>query len=338
MAARSVARVAGLQLEYTTSGTGEVSSQSARSAPMPRRGGFTIATSGLVTTGAPAGDPETDAAEPPVARAPSGVFCRRAQLVASSARKRTSRPSAAAASLAPSMACAEDSTPVTCAVGSALATCSAKPPSPQYRSHTVVGELPAIQAAACRYSCPATSVLVCRNDCALACSVTSPVRTAIVEEPARGISTSPSTAVVCAGWMFALTPTTEGWASSRRGRCSRIRGSAFSPRSTRRTRWSPSGDAVISTFLISPRRRATSYGGTCARRIRVRTPCSTASTPGGYSGQSERSAVLGCPGRPSTGAAAVPATAIFPRERNPASGPTTGSSQTPEPPDAFISA
>ena len=93
----------------------------ARSAPMPRRGGFTTMTSGT-----------------------SSGDCARAHAVASSAIKDAAerdRPAWRAALMAEEIAPEDTSTPVTRG-NPARAQARAKPPTPQYRSHRLSGRRP----------------------------------------------------------------------------------------------------------------------------------------------------------------------------------------------------
>ncbi len=232
------------------------------------------------------------------------------------------------------------------------AQCRAKPPTPQYRSHSEAGETSSTHSRACRYSAAATSVFVWKKLCGRRCSVIPSSRIGRVSRSVRTISRSPSSTAACAGWTFTLTTATWGRASSSQGRCLRIRATGSWERRTSRTMSSPSGERVASTCLSSPRRAASrgvsrrrrrpappsgpsgerSYGRMPARVTSSASTGNAAWSAGGYRPQSVRSMPRpasgppAAPTMPSTGSSTVPVTTIFALLRKPASGLVTAGS------------
>ena len=163
---------------------------------------------------------------------------------------------ARAVSRAEATASSEISVPTTSRPGPA--TCSAKPPTPQYRSHTLAGPTASTHCATCRYSCSVTAVLVWKKE-------RGRTRRSIPLRPMTSsrcslsrISSGPSITALCSGWMFTETTSAAGTSSRSRSRFSATLGSWRVLRSTKRTMSRPSGLPVTITCLISPRRFATS--------------------------------------------------------------------------------
>ena len=269
---------------------------------MPRRGGLTITRSGAES-------------------APS------ANAVASPTSKRTSRPASAAVRRAEPIASALSSIPSTSRPGAA--TCSAKPPTPQYRSHTDRGADASTQAAPCAYRACAIAVFVWKNDCGRRCRSRLPTRMRSESSGVRTISSGPSRTALCSGWMFAVTTRSPGSAAMSAGRCLRRRGTASVERSTKRAMSSPSGERVSSTCLSSPRRDGMSYGVRRAAVIAAATAGSAVRRGSACRPQPCRSTPRPASSRiPRVGASTVPATTIFALLRNPSSGLATGLCQT----------
>ena len=83
------------------------------------------------------------------------------------------------------------------------------------------GSASSTHSRACRYSAPATTVLVWKNDFGPSSRVTSPTRTGSSVCAVSGTSVSPSSTALCSGCRLAVTTRTDGRSASRVGSAAR---------------------------------------------------------------------------------------------------------------------
>ena len=170
------------------------------------------------------------------------------------------RPAWRAALMAEEIAPEETSTPVTRG-NPARAHASAKPPTPQYRSHRLSGARPSANgcdahAAACSYRAEATDAFVCAKE--RGPSSRPSTDSGRVRARVRMISSGPSTMASWVGWMFVVTTCALGTRSRSSGSAARMSETRSRVRSTKRIMRRSPAPTVTRMFLSSPRLVGTS--------------------------------------------------------------------------------
>ncbi len=179
------------------------------SLPKPRRGGLTNTNSGAL------------------------IWLCENLAESSAAKLRLSIPIICAERCALAIASGSISMPVTAVSGAAQ--CSAKPPTPQNRSHICVGAISRTQARAVAYSCSATLGLVWKKLFGRITIGTSLNCSSKLCVSVRKISSSPSRRAICTGWILTEMTSIIGKAAVNIGKLRSIRSSTAWLRATKRS-------------------------------------------------------------------------------------------------------